>query len=294
MDAISRLAFGLMIAGLAIPTNSPPARSQGTSREFPIVVGDKSLLADIGIIITSFGKPDPNLKHTSNKCYHNPDLVHEASVTDELLAAQQARGFSLNSLCLTLWSGVRFDPESGKRVPTMVVADLDRIGQPDGPGDVVSPEIVLSPPRCFANGTPYQDCKSRYSISSGTPLSANLQALSRQRAATIDRLVDEILPTLPADRCAETPNPCADPALAGWLLPSGQLSDRARELDLGNVAFFDVSADLPRGYGYALQTPFGGGPPSPSTEVYRAVTERRRDLTPARVKAYRPKVMAER
>ena len=42
----------------------------------------------------------------------------------EFLRRHETRGFTLQSLCLALPSAIRFDPETGRRLPTYITGDF--------------------------------------------------------------------------------------------------------------------------------------------------------------------------
>ena len=73
---------------------------------------------------------------------------HEPDYSDRVVDAQvfekyKKMGFSLIQLCMVLeGSGVLFDPETGRRMPTYVMVN-------DGE---MEPETLLEPPPCFAKG----------------------------------------------------------------------------------------------------------------------------------------------
>jgi hypothetical protein len=110
------VAFATVLAGSA-------AAEEDLS--YPIRFGSPAELEELGISL-KFAKPDDNAwpKPTfANTCYGYDFVGNILSVSDEFLARYRAKGFTRESLCLGLISFARFDPETGKRLPTYMVID---------------------------------------------------------------------------------------------------------------------------------------------------------------------------
>ena len=70
-------------------------------------------------------------------------------LTAEAFAPYKKAGFDLKNLCMVLTSGqIRFDPETGKRLPTYVIS----YKFPDADGADLSDELPFFAPSCFARG----------------------------------------------------------------------------------------------------------------------------------------------
>lgn len=163
--------------------------------QYPIVFdyGEKKKLNQLGL---SFGMD------LRNKCYYYGDGGYSISVSDEFLKRYQKRGFSLNSLCLGLVSGIRFDPETGARLPTYIVADLKEVkkqvrkyGEKKSKEHlrigVVNDELPLELPRCFSRGVPYSDCEMRFDPLTGKKLSTARRQRWQSMGAMAERLITE-------------------------------------------------------------------------------------------------------
>src|SRR5262249_2781658 len=120
------------------------------------------------------------------------------SISSEMLAAFTAGGFTLESLCLSLTSYFRFDPETGKPMP---FASLPKATVP------------LNLPNCFKRAAPFMDCRWNYDPFWGTP-DAKEQGHNREVAKAIDSIARKQIAsgksewiTAPIDRCGTRKNP---------------------------------------------------------------------------------------
>lgn len=188
----------IAMAAAALVMATVTATAQ-TEKRYPIIVKDRAELRAFGIAYETWEDNKPTLQHG---CYNYGDGSYFLSVSEALLSVYKARGFSRESLCMGLVSEARFDPETGKRLPTYVLFDVARIKKslaeipPDADptirkfrgkdpekltpeelelccseqGDMTS-EQPLVLPSCFKNANPYSDCVWRYSIKTGERLS---------------------------------------------------------------------------------------------------------------------------
>ena len=113
----------LRLAAAVVSLAVRPAAAEPEIK-FPIVFSSKKELQKLGIFINipaaydTSGSDDPNIR---NKCYHYGEgMQHNITISDEFLARYVAKGFSRRSLCMALVSEARFDPETGKRLPTYI------------------------------------------------------------------------------------------------------------------------------------------------------------------------------
>jgi hypothetical protein len=274
------LWLGLVVGGLAMPI---AASGEPALQRVPMTAAElRNQGIDLRII-------DPNNstsggfyeKRTGfpNKCYY--DMSYELSISDAMLRHFEARGFSLQSLCLAMQSSLRYDPETGKQLPLAVAT---RPGSPGQPLEAIEDyEVLLNIPDCFKNGTPLIDCRRDYDASFGTaeddPESLRRSALEehakirafimrggyartcgckeiRFSSDNVTLKDDCRLDSIPV--CAGAPN---DPNPAGRLVKkSGSaLMKRARVGSSYYVGGVEVSPTLPNGYGYSLGTE-GGDP----------------------------------
>jgi hypothetical protein len=199
MISLSKRYWATFLLALAFAYR--PALAQDAT--YPIVIKDNGLLLKSGIGFLLHGNENEHgNKHYKNKCYDYGGGGYDFSVSDEFLARYVAKGFTLESLCLGLVSEARFDPETGKRLPTFVFFNLEglrnelNVIQDDqlrpeqrkykrrdpesmtqeelldyGIGEYLTEELPLALPPCFKNGTPYSDCAWRYAIKTGERLS---------------------------------------------------------------------------------------------------------------------------
>ena len=118
--------------------------------EYPVVLTDvegRTLLAKEFGILFDPKTADPNrstLNILPNKCFYIGDGHVGMELTNGFYEDYRKKGFTLDTLCLTLTSGqIRFNPETGDRLPTYVFVDN---------GNFISNELPLEVPSCFSKG----------------------------------------------------------------------------------------------------------------------------------------------
>jgi hypothetical protein len=115
------------------------------------VFGENRALAKLGIQMHSYvgGEELPAFR---NKCHYFGDGGFLMSLSDEFAAPYLARGFSVPSMCMAMYGGIRFDPTTGWRLATFMVADVKSIEQYGPDPFYMTSELGLELPDCFANG----------------------------------------------------------------------------------------------------------------------------------------------
>ena len=300
--------FAVPLGSLAQDAPRPPRQPAATSddngpakprEKGPVIFTDKTAMRSAGIITLNFGHTrGEKVKHLNNKCYDYGvgSGAYDFSVSDAFLA--RYKGFSLQSFCLGLVSGVRFDPESGDRLPAFIVADPDRVKKYKPGADIsdfrqgVTPELPLKLPDCFRGGTPYLDCRMAFDPISGNKIADKKRAAYRALGEKIDvEFKKRFKAGMWKAPCESADNGSFDCFLeidnSGWLaveswpfepFKDGGNSSRLPhfvttddDTSLEQQTFFDVSKKLPRGYGYALYADNKKIPgPDPSAETLEA------------------------
>ncbi len=238
-------SFGIVALLLTAMAGGVPAFAQQAIR-YPIVFIDTfEALHRLGI--------GGDLRPLKNKCYHYGEASYRVSLSDDFLARYQAKGFTLESLCLALISEARFDPETGQRLPTYIRFHAKELQQelaglkPDDPPGMlkykgrdprtftakemqeccdsligfISEEQPLAVPPCFKNGNPYSDCTWRYAIKSGQRLSDQSVEKFRQLGRAMELVMAIAIRSAPM--CREDQRgawPCTTPRDRddrGWL-----------------------------------------------------------------------------
>lgn len=155
--AIRLLIGGLLLLGgglhatiVAQPVQNPAAR-MGEITRFAVTA---ERLRELGIA----EQAEPGDFAFPNRCHGT------LTVSDELLEAYRATGFSLMTLCLGLrapW--VSFHPETGKPLAIVGLRNAEA-----GNGEITTfRNYLMQVPTCFRNGTPYEDCKMNYDFMGG-------------------------------------------------------------------------------------------------------------------------------
>lgn len=295
------IKFRLALIGLCLlwplTTLAQPAPSAGS----PVMIEWGSFtLQEFGISGIAEPGDERDFNQTPHRCYTYGGDGNGIAISDALLAQFKRRGFSLESLCLALESEVRFDPETGKRLPTYVVFDrramLEALERHDfdrmtdaqikaccSEEGLAHAEQPLDVPVCFKDGAPYSDCAWRYDVVTGRKLSdaetRRYRDLGRAIEAGMTRAMKGEIKAcggkaVPSDDI-DVRWPCK-PARArsdtGFLQPDAKfvVDLIKKHVDAGLVpqpltrinkaTFVDISPAFPRGYGYALMAEENGGP----------------------------------
>ena len=283
---------------------SPMPRAIAQEPEYPIVFADATELNQLGIALGSYGKNADKVKPFRNRCYYYGDGGLSLSVSDLYLDTHKARGFSLNSLCMALASGVRFNPETGAPLPTYIVADLEELKRQGKEAEVgvISDILPLDVPDCFKRGLPYSDCDMKYDPISGEKLceqiTLHLKRVGKAVEERLERLVRsgkhnkecncKANNTQEDERCRLEKH-CGE-GTSGMLAPEILYWDHAEFPGFGaytpppHLSFVDISPSFPRGFGYALFADGGAGPSASPDSVEMALDGKHR-ATEQQIKA---------
>jgi hypothetical protein len=282
-----------LIVSLIVLTMSFPVVAQTSARAaapYPILIQDFKELRSAGIALFQRGELKKNFPHLKHRCYSYGDGGYMISISDTFLRGYEGRGFSLNSLCMGMISGIRFDPETGERIPTFIVVRPKKKGKGV---EAVTSELTLGLPDCFKDGTPYSDCAMNFDPITGKKHKATTVAFYADLGREIEA---DFKKNKAAGRWKESCGSKTAMSCFSETWPDTQKAKEERgELDAGFLAFehwpdpknpaealsqpsccypsakpsswqhqtnFDVSAKLPKGFGYALYaTGEAGGDP---------------------------------
>ncbi|MCC0041424.1 MAG: hypothetical protein H6880_04570 [Rhodobiaceae bacterium] len=120
---------------------------------FPIIFESAKEMIPTGIVVPWSLSPEPKLEH---ECFYYGDGGYGMSLSDDLVKAYTARGYTLEQLCIVLRTAdLKYDPETGERLPTFVVVDPKALAQAKQSGFFegfeATPEMPLHAPDCFAH-----------------------------------------------------------------------------------------------------------------------------------------------
>lgn len=121
-----RVAYLTLFGLILFPTLSVRAAPP----QFPVVFTSPADLVPYGLFYRpqgSGGRPPANFK---TQCFDGGDMLSgepELFISDELFDRYRAMGFTRDSLCIALSSRATFDPETGRRLPTYILRDQQRI-----------------------------------------------------------------------------------------------------------------------------------------------------------------------
>jgi len=210
---------------------SPGIGQVGT--KVPMISMTAEQLRSAGIAVRSAGAiPLPHSCATTG--------ATDLSVSNDMLSAFQSRGFTLESLCVSLSSAFRFDPESGKPMP---FASLPK-GQ----------AVPLNLPDCFKRAVPFLDCSWRNDHYYGGVISQGERDQNRKIGQAIDRVARRQIQTMRGGRIVRPHDSNCGERMNAFDI---QVDGRSICVILETVL---LSESLPLGYGYALASPEGNDP----------------------------------
>ena len=253
--------------------------------DYPVIFTSNDELRRLGIGWSEF----------PNKCFAR--INHTMSISNEFFARFKSRGFTVESVCLGLLSETRYDPETGRRLPTYIYVNMRELAlelredparkNPAFGVGSISNEAPLDLPDCFKDGTPYKDCVFRFGRKTGKALTAAETATYAELGAALDKWTRAMIASgnYAADKLedcdwmAQWPiadrGPCDElgfklksgnylsddhsrPMLSNDMVFSGiRPSDWERLSRYSSASFWVRSSNLSRGYGYMLDVDDG-------------------------------------
>lgn len=258
------------------------------------IVFDRGVgMRELGIALPVHG--NSQVRAFPNRCYYYGDGGYNISISDEFLDRYLKQGFSLNSLCLGLQSTMKFHPETGERLPTYIVADLDALRRNQVDCCLLTDELPLEIPQCFSRGLPLRDCTMKFNMDTGQKLNLVQRKKIKASSMAVHAAVNSRLSRGQFsgkcscedeqeynDQCrAETHSSCSGPYIHGNLAVELNFITTA---EFGYVSFIDVSGSFPLGYGYAL-TADGAAAPSASVESEKIAMASKNHSNKAKLRA---------
>jgi uncharacterized protein YgiM (DUF1202 family) len=239
--------------------------------QFPIIFNKEAEMEPIGL--TYLDRTEGPRRHLAHRCYYIGDGGPGISFSDAFLDHYKALGFSRRSLCMALMSGVRFNPETGNRLATYI----RKFSENDYD---MYPELPITVPACFKNGTPYSDCIFRYHPLSGAALSAEVTRLYRE---TGERLLQELRDPVRRKSFKYFND---DDTYTKGMIVIGVEQERLNGGPLSVASFYDYSSEFPEGFGYGLYADGTAAPGISAAAVRTAADPRRRrpQISQARVR----------
>lgn len=125
--------------------------------DYPIFIDGSVNLKPFGLHSPDYDRPETRSSAFGNKCSAAGDGAHTLSLSPQTVRKFKNRGFTIAQMCMALRIGdLRYDPETGKRLPTYIIGDRIEVaraaahGQHFGAG-VMSEEFPFTIPPCFRN-----------------------------------------------------------------------------------------------------------------------------------------------
>jgi uncharacterized protein YraI len=251
--------------------------AQEADNSYPMVFTKAADLRRLGIAMDSYGVDSKYTKAFETGCYYYGDGGYGISLSDQFLDRFRVRGFSRRSLCMALVSQAKFDPETGRRLPTYILVNPQSLALHGGkgwPGDVTD-ELPLDVPDCFKNGLPYTDCQMQFDMMSGQRISTASSHEYKLLGAYLEQKLGSQA-RRNAFRYMESSNTRQIMVGATFSLYDDRPGNRA--------SFYDYSNEFQKGYGYALNAD-GAAAPDPTAEAVQLALEGKRRVSEAQLKA---------
>lgn len=159
----------------------------------------------------------------------------EISLSDEMLAHFQRRGFNLKTLCLAITTPMTYDPETGVPIPSVNLG--------------YHLWVLLNVPDCFRRGTPMLDCNMRYHWF----WRGRMDRAYSEASAKLDRLIKQKL-----QAGAVLPHYLVRGSVERFA--GSKLTEELFSLSPARgIQFIEISSGFERGYAYRLGTGFTAG-----------------------------------
>jgi hypothetical protein len=164
-------------AAVALCITTLPANAQTGN---PAVFGSHAELRKTGIELVGWGPAGG--RELPEKCggRYGGDGAYNFSFSRDFVAKFKKRGFTNLSLCMAMESEIKYDPETGARLPTFVLADIPAVRRGLVEAGTATDEIPFTVPDCFKNARPLHDCKLNFDMKSGRRLTTQQTRKLRQ------------------------------------------------------------------------------------------------------------------
>ena len=155
--------------------------SRAEAQQKPQVVGSHAQLRALGLEVGEGFGPESGAKQLSNTCPRfGGDGMYNLSFSNEFMARYTARGFTKLALCAAVASGIRYDPETGRPLRSVILADFDKVRRHQEEAGTVTDPLPLEIPDCFKRARPLADCDVRYDMLTGKRVSSrDVQRMAR-------------------------------------------------------------------------------------------------------------------
>ena len=283
-----------------VALTSLAGNSDADDLSYPVVFSSALELRNLGLVVRNYSSDSDQAGHFGNRCYDYGQGSFDISFSNKFFAKYKAQGFSRRSLCMALVSQVRFDPESGERLPTYIISNAEEMQESgdDVGSATVSHESPLAVPRCFWSALPYSECEINYDMISGKKVSAETTAAYKQLGQLLEDALNDparrddlgyrdnadegmLAGKSSDDLIDDDHNPFADSGIRKYTIRHGT-----------NATFYDYSEEFPKGYGYALHAEGAAGP-DPGARTLKQALERRRFVTQASLQTLQRAVLGK-
>jgi len=160
-----------------------------------LVFGSHASLANrLGVDIPDWGPKDKS--RLPEKCpYFGGDGMYGFTFSHAFAKKFRKKGFTNLSLCMAMASEIKFDPQTGKRLPTFILADIPAVKRGEIESGTSTDQIPYDLPNCFRNAQPLRDCKLNFDMETGRRLTTR-QVHKLKRGEIIgNRVRNRLLPS---------------------------------------------------------------------------------------------------
>jgi hypothetical protein len=238
---------------LAVLIGGTTAFAQSGLR-YPVVFDKAADMKRLGLVLSGITDDSDDVEEFPNGCYYYGDGGYPISFSRDFLARFRARGFSRRSLCLGLVSEIKFNPETGTRLPTYIVIRASDYRNRRADDTSLSGELPLDFPNCFARALPYTDCTWNYDAYTGRRLSQTRTQAFQSFGQRIERFLST------KQNKEECRSPVSDSVFMNKCSFQPEDVQRPPQLLNGMPTLYDYDTVFPKGYGYALDADGAAGP----------------------------------
>lgn len=154
-----------------------------SGHKYPVVFGSSLEMDRTGLSLVGYASHRKDDVKQEHECFFYGDGGYDLSMSDERLQKLRMNGISFEAACVVLRSDqLKYDPQTGQRLPTYHVANLEEFRAGVFDGISASAELPLKVPKCFRGAAPRKrefywweiplNCEPQYDPSTGRKLSA--------------------------------------------------------------------------------------------------------------------------
>jgi hypothetical protein len=159
-----------------------------------LVFGSHAELRKMGIEVAKWGPKGGEDLPVKCGASFGGDGMYDFSFSHQFVDKFKKRGFTTLSLCMGMGSEIRYNPETGARLPAFILADIPAIRRNAVEAGTLTEQVPYDLPDCFRNALPLEDCKLNFDMKTGRRLTAQQSSKLKQGGPIANSIQSSLLP----------------------------------------------------------------------------------------------------